>query len=444
MGLFDRLFGRSAEKEDQPEIRFGRYSDSYKADEQYQAWHKSMELFDDGKHFDAYEAFFDYLKDPFVENVSYQRLGDTHLSFEFFQGSKLIRGYTDGRKFFAKAKVVSVGEPNVGFMRRLIEKNFALKYSRFALDENDDIAIIFDSYILDGSPHKLYYALRELSTEADKMDDILLDEFDTLSEVDSGHTKALEEKELQVKCKFIRKSISALVLDIDTGKTDPESFAQGTGYRYLDLLYRLDYLIRPEGHMMEVFERLNRRYFLEDGRPTISKNNEIKREFQKLVERTDEEIRKELYETTSTFGNTQVVDHARLGGFINEVIREYDWYMRNDHPEVARSILGYIVGYALFHWAMPIPERELLHLYYEITEPDYFADLGFEREFYKDESGKLDKSAIRSEINSIVRSNRKKFPKLNADTGSLIYTDKDEFCRSFLLMIQEMDLTPAD
>ena len=44
MGFFDRLFNRGvAEEEEQPSIRFGRYSDSYKTAANYQAWDDSLE-----------------------------------------------------------------------------------------------------------------------------------------------------------------------------------------------------------------------------------------------------------------------------------------------------------------------------------------------------------------------------------------------------------------
>ena len=46
MGFFDKIFGTTIEKLPQPDIRFGRYSDSYKSKEQYAAWDKSLELFE--------------------------------------------------------------------------------------------------------------------------------------------------------------------------------------------------------------------------------------------------------------------------------------------------------------------------------------------------------------------------------------------------------------
>lgn len=440
MGLFDGWFGRTAKKEEQPNIKFGRYSDSYKSEEQYEAWQNSLDKFDDGDHFSAYADFFYYLGDPRDENVIYQRLGDTHFSFELYQGSKKITGYADGRKFRAEAKVVKADEIHVGFMRRLLEKNFTLKYSRFSLDENEDISIVFDTYLLDGSPQKLYYALNELATSADKMDDLLVNEFDMLHPIANEHVKEISEEEKEAKYLFIKKTLEQALEHINYGKLDANLYPKAIGYILLDTIYKLDYLIKPEGYMMETFERINRDYFMQDERSIVEKNRGFRKTLEKLQKRPKEAFFEEMYGTLSTFGVTQVIAHDRLKGFIDEVIKEHDWYVRNKHYDVALAMTGYIVGYSLFYWAVPRPDRELLHLYYQIIESDFFDSLGYDIDFYNDE--KFNKYAIRREINEIIKSNKKQFDILVVDSYLLDYSNKHDFARSFLMMIHEMEVEP--
>jgi len=69
MGLFDRIFGANVNDDNQPDIRFGRYSDSYKTPEQYDAWDSALEKFDKKEYLDAYKDFFFYLKDEEEDNV---------------------------------------------------------------------------------------------------------------------------------------------------------------------------------------------------------------------------------------------------------------------------------------------------------------------------------------------------------------------------------------
>ncbi len=442
MGLFDRLLGRSIDRKKQPSIKFGRYSDAYKSDEQYAAWQKSMDLFEQGNHFESYENFFIYLRDTEEDTVSFQRLGDTHLDFEILQGSKKIQGYVDGKKLKATVKVAKATKLSVGFMRRLIEKNFTLKHSRYALDESDHVVMIFDTYLLDGSPHKLYHALNEIATSADKMDDLLIEEFEMLEPVGNEHIKDLPLDIKKAKYDFIIHEIQHTLFGIESERLDANIYAQAIGYQLLNLVYKLDYLVRPEGFMMDSLESLNRNYFREDKHSTQEKNRHFIRELKELSSRKKESFFKEMYETSATFGMTEVVTQEKLYSFIDEVIREFDWYSENKHEEVALAITGYIVGYSLFHWAIPRPHRELFHLYYEITEHKYFESLGFTHPYY-DEDGEMHKYSIRYEIDNIVKSNKAKYPNLVADTSMLEFDSPKAFARSFFLMIREMDATPV-
>ena len=62
-----------------------------------------------------------------------------------------------------------------------------MNFGRFALGESNELLVVFDTYTLDGSPYKLYFALKEMATQADKFDDLLLDEFDMLKPVEVSH-----------------------------------------------------------------------------------------------------------------------------------------------------------------------------------------------------------------------------------------------------------------
>ncbi len=439
MGLFDNWFGNTKESNNQPNVSFGRYSDSYKTDKQYKAWQDALILFDEGKHFDAYEAFFDYLKDPDAENLYYQRLGDTHFDFEFYQGSKKIKGYSDGKKIRVIAKVAKANKLHLAFMRTLVEKNFQLQHSRFALDEHQDIVIVFDSYLLDGSPHKLYFAMQELSTQADKIDDLLVNEFEELQAIDTQHIQYLTLEEKKVKYQFLIDNIKKVIQNADNAIIDNAKYAQAVSYILLQSVYKLDYLIKPEGMVMEVFEKINRNYFLENGQVLVEKNKFVKSELESLLEFSEKVFNNELYNTINTFGTTEVVSQEQISGFIHQVLKDFDWYYDNKYEEVALSIVNYIVGYGMFYWAMPRPIKAMFHLYYEVLEHQYFMDLGFnDVEFWK--NNHLYKYNIIKEIKHIAKMNKKQFGDMNIHTERLNFDNIHLFGKSFLLMIKEMEV----
>ncbi len=358
MGFFERIFGSESTNEVQPAIRFGRYSDAYKSSKQYDAWDKSLEKFEEGAYLDAYRDFFSYLRDEEEDNVRFWDM-EGGIAFELFQGSKKLCGFADVRKVVVSAKVVRAETLNIGFMRQLIEQNYDLKYSRFSLDNDNNITIQFDTYTLDGSPYKLYYAFKEVATKADKHDDLLLDEFDSLKALEVDHLRELNQVEKIAKYNYIFKEIQEVLEGLEKEGPKLSQYPGGIAYWLLHLCYKLDYLTKPEGFMMETLERIHRMYFTNDGKSTDKKIAIIRRDLKKLLNRPREEYFKEMYEVTSTFGITSPVNHDRVVSFIDGELGNMDWYQENGYSQIALAVPGYIIGYCLFNYALPFKLRRL-------------------------------------------------------------------------------------
>ena len=440
MGIFDRFFNTSSKEENVPDITFGRYSDTYKEDENNEAWKAALQHFQAKEYLDSYHKFFEYLRDEREDNVRFWRDGHV-LNFEFFQGSKKVSGSATKDQLKACAKIAQAENLNVGFMRRLMEYNFGLKYSRFALEEDKTICIVFDTYTLDGSPYKLYYALKEMAVNADKQDDLLLDEFQGLKAVDTSHLRPLEVAEKQVKYDFIQQKIEETIHEIDQGALDANKYPGAIAYLLLSLTYKLDYLIKPEGYMMEMLERIHRLYFAKDKKTSIQKHQAIYKEYQKLLKRPKEDFFKEMYRVRATFGITSPENHDRLAGFIDGELRNMDWYYENGHPTIAITIPNYIVGFSFFNYALPKPDKAYLHLYYRILEPAYFQGLGFKNDFFDVTNSNFNKKAIKKAIEQIRIQNSRQYPKLNPIVSNLDFKDLPSFAKSYLLMIRNLDLS---
>ena len=440
MSFFDQLFGGGKNKEPQPKVSFGRYSDSYKDAKQYDSWDKALTLFEKEQYIASYLEFFNYLRDDFEENVIWKE-EDGKIHFEVFQGSKKATGVADIEKVTIEAKVAQTETLNIGFMRRLMERNFSLRYSRFALDPDNNISIRFDTYVLDGSPYKLYYALKELTTNADKLDDILIDEFRMLKPVDTVHLVDLPIQEKEVKYNYVINQINAALAAMDSGKPSLDKYPGGYAYVLLNLSYKLDYLTKPEGFMMETLERIHRIYFTTDKQNPAQKNVIIRKELKKLLGRTKEDYFLEMYLTKSTFGITKPVNHDRIVGFIDGELHNMDWYNEHEYHAIAISIPGYIVGYCMFNFAAPRPDRELFHLYYQIVEADYFKNLGFTLNYYDSVKNTFDNKAIKRAINDITENNKELYGRMSPDKSLLKFDTLTNFAKSFLVMIRNLDLT---
>ena len=186
--MFEKLFGRGKKKEEipvGPDIPFGRYSDNNKQAAKAIRWTDADNLFKEKKYTESFDAFFEYLRDDAAQNVVYERNG-AEGRFEFYQGSKIVRGHFTKDEVKVEVTLARMPQPSVPVMRRLLEMNFNLYYSRFAL-ENERLCMRFDSEIQTATPSKLYYGLKELAIKADKQDDLLVQDFSMLQTTDSDH-----------------------------------------------------------------------------------------------------------------------------------------------------------------------------------------------------------------------------------------------------------------
>ena len=145
MSIWNRLFGKKAEPtKPQPRIKFGRYTDSYKQPPQYEAWDAAINKFEEQDYLGSYNALFRYLRDEREDNVRWVEENGT-IKFEILQGSKRVTGTANAQKFVAEARIVYADNLGVTVMRRLVESNFVLEYSRYGLDDDNNLVIKFDT-----------------------------------------------------------------------------------------------------------------------------------------------------------------------------------------------------------------------------------------------------------------------------------------------------------
>ncbi|MGL4599887.1 MAG: hypothetical protein ACRCYO_20360, partial [Bacteroidia bacterium] len=279
-------------------IIFGRYTDANKSAKQMAAWTRSNDLFKQQKYADAHEAFLEYLRDETVGNVEWTRSGD-RIDFALTQGSKIIRGYSIPEKVHAETDIARFDKPSVAFMRKLMTLNYSLNYSRMCL-KDDRICMKFGSAMLDASPNKLFFSLKEICQKADKQDNLLIDEFSMLQPVGEEHLGLIPDAEKEVKYAYFQKWVNDALTKI--ASLDETKFAGAISFYLLSAAYRIDYLLMPEGVLVADLERIHGIYFAKDNRPMEAKNRDIIDIFQKLLEKPKEYFFESFYRTRATFG----------------------------------------------------------------------------------------------------------------------------------------------
>lgn len=434
MSFFKNIFSSPGANEPQPEVKFGRYSDGNKKYNKTHHWTKSVDLFAEKKYMESYKEFFTYLNNDEDNSVNIVDEGKK-ISFSISQGSKVIKGYADTEKVVAETNIASFEKANIAFMRKLMNMNFALQYSRLALKDNF-IAMKFTSQAIDASPNKLYYSLQELVRKADRQDNVLLDEFKMLKPIDVDHVVHVSEKEKEVKYKYALKWINETIKR--TKELDQDKFYGIIAYMWLNLAYRLDYLIAPEEMFRYDLENIYNLYYAKDGKSYQEKNVAMLEGFEKIAAKPKEYFYDSFYKVKATFGVASPTAHATLVDFVVNDYANVKWYLDNKYPDMAAIIYEHSLGYCLFNFGMHRASTELCGLYLQIVNQDYITELGF-KQVYKDASGKLNQSAIEDRIRAIVNKESKEFPKIDVHLDELKYTSILDFAPTFIKEIEYLN-----
>ncbi len=418
---------------------FGRFSDHIKNQGHYRSWDLAITAFEQEDLLTGIEYFLHFLTTEEGDNVSYVR-GSTSIDFQFFQGSKKLVGRADHQKIRVEGKIASCRQPHAGLLRRLLEENYLLKYSRYCLDEDADISIVFDSFSADASPYKLYFGLKELALAADKQDDLLIEEFEQLLPVNTGHTSPLPEGERQAKVHFIRSTLSDALNVVRHPHFVSHASTGAASYVLLAAIYKIDFLVHPEGFCLEAFERMHNGHFANDGRSQGERNREIIRYIDELLARSDQQLGSELYSVISTFGLLGATNLQQFAAVAEAELVHFDWYYDRGLGQVAQSIAGYVVGYGLYSFSLPVVAHAFLLLFYRVTEYQFFEALGFD-DALVDANGRPRKKEIVTEIRALVAQFRPTYPNLEAVLQCLVFDDMPLFSRSYITMVCQLDLS---
>jgi hypothetical protein len=437
--MLEKIFSwskKKPEEEAEPGLQFGRYSDNNKTVDKVEKWNEAENLFKEKKYHESIAAFFEYLKDDDMDNVVHTQEGNKG-SFHFYQGSKIVRGFYNEELLEAETSLAYMPQPNVPVMRRLLEMNFSLYYSRYAIN-GDKISMLFDSDIETANPSKLYYGLKEMATKSDKQDDLLVQDFTSLEKVDTEHITDLPEEEKAVKFKYFKKWIRE-TLDL-IGGIDVDKYSGGIAYLLLALAYRIDYLILPEGKLLSELEKIVEIYFRKDDRPVTEKNQEMIESYQKLLDKDKGEFYPYLFRSKYTFSIVTPQNYKTIADAIYNANQNIAWYKENRLNDVAARISEYGLSYCQYSYSLPRPVTELFLLFMMTNYGDFFKELGYKTEYYNKETGQYNKEAISSRIDDIEQRWRSKYPELKFNKDKLVYDNQVAFNQSFTTEVEYLNL----
>ena len=438
MGLFDKLFsfGKEQTEEKVEQAVFGRYSDNNKTSFQLDEWTKSKKLYDEKKYSESIVHFFTYLRDIEKENVVFEKNGD-QATFYIHQGSKKIKGTIDNNCVRAEVSIAKLNKRSVPVMRKLLEKNFKLYYSKFYL-EDDKLKLKIYNNIVAAAPGKLYYALKELCIQADRLDDILVEDFGALESYGIDHIEELSEEKKQIKYDFFRYWLDKTILKIEGLNSD--TFSGGISYMMLNLVYKLDYLLLPEGRLTEKLEEVNSIFWNNMQEiPVTKRNYEMLKKLKEIQQWTEEDVKKYFYRAKHTFALTKPTVFNNVIDTINNTFKNMVWYRENDHNDIALEMMEYSFAYSQFSFSLPKPATQLFDILMHVNHNDFYQAMGYPDRLYDRATKTFDSEKIQEKIEAINAENKERYALINIDTAVLDFENLQSFNFTLLLQITKLD-----
>lgn len=421
-----------------PNITFGRYTDMYKDKSKYKEWDNAVECFFKENHFQAFVHLINYLNEDARNNARITQHTNDKIHFEIAHGSKQISGHMNKDVLHAEARLAT-GKISLGAMRTLLEENYELKHTRYALEGDDVLTLVFQSDIQDASPYKIYNGLKELALRADHQDDILLYHFSELKIINYSTITPLREEEKAIKYEYFNQRRSRLIDDLQNLRLDPDQYPGAISYLILAFAFKVDYLVKPEGRLLEHLEHIHTIYYHKSNLSAQQKNKEMIDEVRRMEKIDAPSLYNELYQTVHTFGITQASSLNKFIEFANTEMQSIDWYINNGHPEIAQALCDFIVGHITYNHAMPEPIQRCLHLYYEVTESVFFTSLGFAP--FTNKMGLPQKSKLEEQLKMLKNDFADSFDYDEADWKSVKADSILSFSLTWLRFIMQCKIT---
>lgn len=404
-------------------LSFGRFSDRDKSDEQLMYLQEADNLYSKAEYIDAIEKILMFISDEKTQNVAFEK--GKELKFEIKQGSKKITGITKAGILKAYAELLSFSEDNIDLYLNLLEQNHNLKFTKFLIKKNTVYAEI-NLFVENCSNEVLYYALRELCIIADKFDDYLEIKFKNLTPLNKSHILEMPDKEFETKTSYIKKWITDGLKESE--KVDNVSMSGAKSFILLSSIYKIFYLVVPEGELNDILSEVEK-FFFESTKTPVEKNKRIEEILREISNWDKLRFRKSLYKVAKTFPEKMPSKTTDTLNFIKQEIEKIYWYETNGYIKISMSILDYIAGYIDYNFGNIPILNDMFLIYWEIMYKQYFYDLGIKKLPY--ERNYISYFLLNKSLWTINASAAETYPDFFFNIKHLDLTDNYRFAKSF-------------
>lgn len=249
---------------------------------------QSQDLYDEGKHLEAFHSLLDYLSPEIRTKYG----NDTGTEFNIPHGSILVKISIDNQRFSVSADFLKVPEKGrVAMLRQITElNNRELMLAKF-IKQNDSLKMVYECPVSQTNPYKIFFLLQNICIIGDKYDDEFCNKFGATRCYEPLTTPySVDEKER------VYQSIVSIVND-SINRID-EYYAQREYAMawnvMITAMYRISYVAAPQGQLLNELDRIVDS--LDDDSKTVEQEiAEGKAFLQKLGNMPREQVEADLY-----------------------------------------------------------------------------------------------------------------------------------------------------
>jgi hypothetical protein len=204
-------------------------------------------------------------------------------------------------------------------------------------------------------------------------------------------------------------------------------------------VFRIDYLISPEGKILNELEKVASIYYGKDDKSNPERNPSMIAALKKIQEKSKDEIFNQFFRSKYTFAIVVPHNLKSVSEAIETALQNMLWYRDNNYPELANRVMEYGFAFSQYSYSLPRPLSELFRLFMHINYNAYFAALGFRQQYYNAERNDFNEDEITDRIEAIINYWKHKYVSLNFKTKKLKFDSLLNFNHSFLQEVSELN-----
>jgi len=255
---------------------------------------------------------------------------------------------------------------------------------------------------------------------------------------DSEHVDALPGREKEIKYEYLQRWLKQTLDTIVS--LDADKLSGGIAYMLLSLVYRIDYLLTPEGKLLHHLEQTASIYFRKDERLVGEKNRDMIEELKKLQAWSKENVFKCLFRSKYTFSIVAPQNYKTVTDSVHGAIQNMTWYRDNNHPFIATQVIEYGLAFCQYSYSLPKVISELFNVYMRVNYGDYYRDMGFETTYYDASVNQFNASAIRDKIKSIQEKWKDKHRLMDFKIQNLRFDNLVNFDQTFCTEMEFLNI----